>query len=166
MSLKSPVDSTTMSTPSSFQGSCAGSLIAHTRTSRPSTKMASSLALTSAGSAPCTESCLRRWARVLASARSFTPTISMSLAPSAVRKNTRPMRPKPLTPTRILMKGLLVKIQRPSGCCDHSKVYGHLQDTSNRDHANAAGAGCPQGAGAFADGSAGGDDIVDQDHVA
>ena len=107
VSLNSPVDSITMSTPRSFHGRCAGSLIAHTRTSRPSTKIASPLAATSAGSAPCTESCLSRCASVLASARSFTPTISMSLAPSAARKNTRPMRPKPLTPTRILMEGLL-----------------------------------------------------------
>ena len=58
------------------------------------------LGLTSASRAPWTESCLSRCASVLASARSLTATTSMSGAWSAARKNTRPMRPNPLTPTR------------------------------------------------------------------
>ena len=116
VSRKMPVDSTTTSTPSSFQGSAAGSLMAHTRISRPLTKMASPLAVTSALRLPWTESCFRRCARVLASARSLTPTTSISpLASSAVRKNTRPMRPNPLTPTRILMEALLVR-ENVTGC--------------------------------------------------
>src|SRR5438105_1503022 len=109
VSRKMPVDSTTTSTPSSFQGSAAGSLIAPTRIPRPLTKIASPLAVTSALRLPWMESCFSRWARVFASARSLTATTSISpLASSAVRKKTRPMRPKPLTPTRMLMEGLLV----------------------------------------------------------
>ena len=103
VSRKMPVDSTTTSTPSSFHGRLAGSFTAVTRVSRPFTKIAPSFAVTSARRPPWTESCFRRWASVLASARSFTPTTSISLSPSAVRKTTRPMRPNPLTPTRILM---------------------------------------------------------------
>src|SRR2546427_2746 len=115
VSRKMPVDSTTTSTPSSFQGRLAGSFSAVTRTSRPLTKMAPSLALTSAGRLPCTESCLSRCESVLASARSLTPTTSMSLSLRAVRKNTRPIRPKPLTPTRMLMEGLLVETRGVTG---------------------------------------------------
>src|SRR5439155_194457 len=109
VSRKMPVDSTTTPTPSSFHGSAAGSFWAQTRTSRPLTKMASPLACTSAARAPWTESCLSRCASVLASARSLTPTTSMSFDSRAVRKKTRPMRPNPLTPTRMLMEGLLVE---------------------------------------------------------
>src|SRR5438552_2459410 len=109
VSRKMPVDSTTTPTPSSFHGSAAGSFWAQTRASRPLTKMASPLACTSAARAPWTESCLSRCASVLASARSLTPTTSMSFDSRAVRKKTRPMRPNPLTPTRMLMEGLLVE---------------------------------------------------------
>ena len=80
-SRKMPVDSTTTSTASSPHGSAAGSLTEQTRTSRPSTKMASPLAVTSASNVPCTESCFSRWASVLASARSLTATTSMSGGP-------------------------------------------------------------------------------------
>ncbi len=107
VSRKMPVDSTTTSTPSSFQGRLAGSFTAVTRISRPLTKMALSFEVTSAPRPPWTESCLSRWARVLASARSLTPTTSISDAFSAVRKKTRPIRPNPLTPTRMLMEGSL-----------------------------------------------------------
>src|SRR5713226_3868499 len=103
LSRKTPVDSTTMSTPSSLQGRAAGSLAEQTRTSRPLTKMASPLWVTSASRMPCTESYLSRWARVLASARSLTATTSSSGAVSAARKKTRPIRPNPLTPTRTPM---------------------------------------------------------------
>src|SRR5919204_1046110 len=138
VSRKIPVDSTTTSTRSSFQGSAAGSLIAQTRISRPFTKMASPLAVTSAFSPPWTESCLSRWARVLASARSLTPTTSISLPASrAVRKNTRPMRPKPLTPTRILMEELLVG-RTLRGPYDRSKLYGPLRYTGNCEHPDGA----------------------------
>ena len=64
------------------------------RPSRPST---------SPGKRPCTESYLSRWASVLVSVMSFTATKSISLAPIAwaARTTLRPMRPKPLMPTRI-----------------------------------------------------------------
>ena len=102
-SRKTPVDSTTISTPISPHGSVAGSLAEQTRTSRPLTKMASPLAFTSAFSVPWTESCFSRWASVLASARSLTATTSRSEDSSAARKKTRPMRPNPFTPTRTAM---------------------------------------------------------------
>src|SRR5262245_50222443 len=167
MSLKSPVDSTTMSTPSSFHGSAAGSLMAHTRISRPFTKIASPLATTSAGSAPCTESCFNRWARVLASARSLTPTISISLAPSAVRKNTRPIRPKPLTPTRILMKGSLWDERKPSppGSRKYRQSIGDSQDAGNCDHPDACRPGRSQRPRALGYGGAGGQHVVHHHHV-
>src|SRR5581483_2852259 len=158
VSRKMPVDSTTTSTPSSFHGSEAGSLIAHTRISRPLTKMASPLDVTSAFRLPCTESCLSRWARVLASARSLTPTTSMSpLASSAVRKNTRPMRPNPLTPTRILMEG--------SFGWDQTKLYGHLQDTSNCQHPDPSRAGRAQHARALGRRRAGREHVVHERDV-
>src|SRR5262245_5152919 len=167
MSLKSPVDSTTMSTPSSFHGSAAGSLMAHTRISRPFTKIASPLATTSAGSAPCTESCFNRWARVLASARSLTPTISISLAPSAVRKNTRPIRPKPLTPTRILMKGSLWEERKPSplGSRKCGQSIGDSQHAGNCDDPDPRRPRSPQGPRTFGHGRASGHHVVHHDHV-
>src|SRR5215469_11090941 len=157
---KIPVDSTTTSTPSSFHGSAAGSLMAHTRISRPFTKIASPLEVTSALSPPWTESCFSRWARVFASARSFTPTTSISpLASSAVRKNTRPMRPNPLTPTRILMEELLVgrTLRSPY---DRSKLYGPLRHTSNCQHPDRSCAGGAQRVRACRRGGAGREDVV------
>src|SRR6058998_3513666 len=165
VSRKMPVDSTTTSTPSSFHGSAAGSLIAHTRISRPLTKMASPLAVTSALSPPWTESCLSRWARVFASARSLTPTTSISpLASSAVRKNTRPMRPKPLTPTRILMEELLVG-RTLRGPYDRGKLYGRLRYTGNCEHADGSRARGAQGTGALGRRRAGGQHVVHEHDV-
>ena len=103
-SVKCPVDSMTTSAPSSFHGSTAGSVSAVTRTLRPSMTSASSWISTTPGKTPCTESYLNRWPSVLASVRSLMPTNSMS-APclSAARTTSRPMRPKPLMPTRTLI---------------------------------------------------------------
>jgi hypothetical protein len=58
-----------------------------------------------AGQRPRIESYFSRWASVLLSVRSFAPTISMS-APDAstARKKLRPMRPKPLIPTRTVTR--------------------------------------------------------------
>src|SRR3954453_24109163 len=68
----------------------------------------SSLLVTLAPRRPITESYLSRWVMVLMSPRSFTATISTS-APWAwiARKKIRPMRPNPLTPTRMVMTTLL-----------------------------------------------------------
>src|SRR5215218_6102051 len=100
--VKRPVDSITTSTPRSPQGSCAGSFCALASTRVPPTVIASSSKLTSSSSRPKVESYLSRWARVLLSVRSLTATISRS-RPLAARKKLRPMRPKPLMPTRTVM---------------------------------------------------------------
>ena len=60
-------------------------------------------AFTSSGRLPRIESYFRRWASVGASVMSFTATNSSSLSWRAVRRMLRPMRPKPLMPTRIAM---------------------------------------------------------------
>src|SRR5436309_7770310 len=163
VSRNTPVDSTTTSTPSSRHGSVAGSLRAQTRISRPSTKIASPLAVTSARRVPCTESCLSRWASVFASARSLTPTTSMSVASSAVRKKTRPIRPNPLTPTRTLMASSLLGGR---GSSDFDKLYGHLRDTGNCYHPDTPRPGLTQRPRALAERRARREDVVDDDDVA
>src|SRR5207249_3614313 len=141
------------------QGRLAGSFSAVTRTSRPLTKMAPSLALTSAGRLPCTESCLSRCESVLASARSLTPTTSMSLSLRAVRKNTRPIRPKPLTPTRMLMEGLLVETRGVTGriISNHAR---HAED------ADGSRTGPAQRPAAFGGRGAGRQDVIDDHDMA
>src|SRR5439155_380391 len=141
----------------------AGSLRAQTRISRPSTKIASPLAVTSARRVPCTESCLSRWASVFASARSLTPTTSMSVASSAVRKKTRPIRPNPLTPTRTLMASSLLGGR---GSSDFDKLYGHLRDTGNCYHPDTPRPGLTQRPRALAERRARREDVVDDDDVA
>src|SRR6476469_1333708 len=55
-----------------------------------------------------TESYLRRWVIVARSPRSLTATISTSAPfPWIARKKFLPMRPNPLTPTRMVMTSLL-----------------------------------------------------------
>ena len=102
-SVKRPVDSITYSTPRLRQGSSAGFLTARTLMARPATLMVSPSAFTSSARLPRMESYFRRWARVAASVMSFTATNSMSLSWSAARRMFRPMRPKPLMPTRMAM---------------------------------------------------------------
>src|SRR5262249_30172528 len=53
-------------------------------------------------STPCTESYLRRCARVAASVMSLTATNSSPFSARQARKTLRPIRPKPLMPTRIV----------------------------------------------------------------
>src|SRR6266508_5373682 len=107
-SVKRPVDSITTSTPRSPQASCAGSRSAVARIALPSTVIAPWSWPTSASSRPKVESYLSRWARVRLSVRSLTATISRSL-PLEARKKLRPMRPKPLMPTRTVMDPPLVE---------------------------------------------------------
>src|ERR687892_57403 len=103
-SVNSPVDSTTTSAPSSFHGRAAGSRSAMTFSSSPSTVIPFSLTPMSASSVPRTESYFSRWARVLASVMSFTPTKSRFAPCSlAARKKFRPIRPNPLMPTFTVM---------------------------------------------------------------
>ena len=68
--------------------------------------MPSSATLIVVGQQPSTESYFSRWAIVSSEPRSLTATKSMS-APDclAARKKLRPMRPKPLMPTRTVMCG-------------------------------------------------------------
>src|SRR5215218_4238846 len=96
-----PVDSITTSTPRSLHGSAAGSRSASVLTSRPSIVSDPSPASTVPGNGPYTESYLSRCASVPVSVMSLTATISTSAPDScAARKTLRPMRPKPLIPTR------------------------------------------------------------------
>ena len=101
LSRKMPVDSTTMSTRSCAQGERGG--ILHRAHTDLATIHQDALPFTEhlGPRLPCTESCLRRWASVLASARSLTATTSTSVDASAARKKTRPIRPNPLTPTAL-----------------------------------------------------------------
>src|SRR5581483_5491603 len=120
-----PVDSITILAPSSFHGRFAGSRSASTRSSSPSTTIASSVARTSFGSVPSTESYFSRWARVLASVMSFTATKSQSTPRClAARKKLRPIRPKPLMPILTPIGHLL-----PGGCPHPSRSRGgaHLR---------------------------------------
>ena len=105
-SVNRPVDSITISAPTSFHGSCAGSRSANTRSSSPSTVRPFSETVTSASSRPRTESYFRRCASVFASVMSFTPTKSTS-APVCLtaRRKLRPIRPNPLMPTLTLIVG-------------------------------------------------------------
>src|SRR6516225_9813237 len=99
-----PVDSITTSTPSSPQGSAAGSRSAKIRISWSPTRMTSSSAVTSTSSVPSTVSYFSRCALVAGLVRSFAATISISLPCAAwtARQKFRPIRPNPLTPTRIV----------------------------------------------------------------
>src|SRR4051794_30206633 len=133
--VKRPVDSMTTCAPASSQGSAAGSVSANTLSRSPSTTMSLPSSSTVPGYGPRIESYLSRCARVFASVRSLTPTKSMSaFAALAARKKLRPMRPKPLMPTRTAMgSGLLggsktgeKQVPEPTGAarspgvrCDH-----------------------------------------------
>ena len=74
--VKNPVDSTTMSTPSSFQGKSSGSLFAKIRITFPFTLNPFSVTSIFAEFIPWIESYLNKWARVLGSVKSFIATIS------------------------------------------------------------------------------------------
>src|SRR5438046_3296327 len=105
LSVNRPVLSSTNSTPSSFQGSFSGSLIAETLIDLPFTNNASPFASTVPGKRLCTESYFSRCASVFVSVMSLTPTnsISVCFAIVAARSTFRPMRPNPLMPTRTAM---------------------------------------------------------------
>src|SRR5215213_9956997 len=99
--VKKPVDSITTSAPRSPHGRADGSRSESTLTSRPSTDSEPFCSATSPGNRPYTESYFRRCASVLESVMSLTATISMSALDSCAARNTlRPIRPKPLIPTR------------------------------------------------------------------
>src|SRR5690606_38824360 len=102
-SVNSPVDSITMSAPTSPHGSFAGSRSLNARTTLPATVISPPSAFTSYGSRPRMLSYLSRWAMVAGSPRSLNATTSTSASDSSsARKKLRPMRPRPLMPTRIV----------------------------------------------------------------
>src|SRR5665213_103291 len=103
--VKMPVHSSAMSTPRSFHGSVAGSLMAVTLMAPLPTLMVSPLTVTVPGKRPCTESKRSRWALVSTGPRSLMPTTSMSVRPdSAMARSTlRPIRPNPLMATRTVI---------------------------------------------------------------
>ncbi len=103
--VKRPVDSMTMSTPRSRHGSLAGSRSARILIVLSPARMTSPDTDTSAGRVPSTVSYLSRCAMVAMSPRSFAATISKPRSLSAAltaRQKLRPIRPKPLIPTRIV----------------------------------------------------------------
>jgi len=97
---KTPVDSTTYSTPRSFQGRRAGSFSERTLISLPSTMSASSRYSTLPGNLRWVVSYLSSVAMVRASHRSLTATTSKSGRSYMTLYTSRPIRPKPLIPTR------------------------------------------------------------------
>src|SRR5256885_3622607 len=127
-SVHRPVDSITTSAPRSPHGSLAGSRSTSTLKVWPPTLISSALAFTSCGSRPRMLSYLSRWASTELSVRSLTATSWMS-APrsSAARKKLRPIRPKPLMPTRIVtghisLRAMLI-CHRPGRVAEQSKPY-------------------------------------------
>ena len=100
--VKKPVDSITMSAFRSPQGKFAGSRSSNTLMVFPPTVMESDVYVTGRSRRPSMESYFKRCAKVALSVRSLIPTISKS-APEAKEalKKLRPIRPKPLIPTRI-----------------------------------------------------------------
>ncbi len=100
--VKKPVDSITISTPSSFQGRFRGSRSAKILISLPFTTMAPSLASTLASRVPWTESYLSRCASVFASVRSLIATKSNLESAKALLNTFLPILPKPLIATFII----------------------------------------------------------------
>src|SRR2546430_7987295 len=98
-----PEHSSTMSQPCCLCGSSEGSRFAVTAIFLPLTTMASSSASTLPSKIPCTESYLKRCARVFGLSMSVMGTTS-KLAPRlmAARRMLRPMRPKPLIANRAM----------------------------------------------------------------
>src|SRR3954464_12594444 len=98
-----PEHSSTMSQPCCLWGNSEGSRLAVTAIFLPLTTMASSSASTLPSKIPCTESNLKRCARVLGLSMSLMWTTS-KLAPRlmAARRMLRPIRPKPLIAIRAM----------------------------------------------------------------
>src|SRR5207244_3480048 len=95
-------DSITTSTPRSAHGSCTGSRSARPFSSFPAAFSELPSTVTSPAKGPSSESYLSRCAIVATSPRSLKATSSKSVSRSSdARKKLRPMRPKPLMPTRV-----------------------------------------------------------------
>src|SRR5829696_5598901 len=110
--VKKPVDSSTTSTPTSPHGIAPGSRSENSFTSSPPALITPSPSSSSPWKGPRFESYLSRCAIVAWSPRSFAATISRSPPRSSwARKKLRPIRPKPLIPTRIA-----IPLSLPSSC--------------------------------------------------
>ena len=101
-SVKSPVDSITISTLMSFHGSFAGSRSAITGMVLPPMMSAPFSVFTENGARPYTVSYFKRYARFSGLVRSFTATTSISCLPKEARKKLRPILPKPLIANRVI----------------------------------------------------------------
>ncbi len=111
LSVKRPVHSRTMSTPSAFHGSSAGSLMASTSIALPSMVTAFSVwPILAALISRWIESYRSRCASVLESVRSLMATSSRSLTPRSIIARTmqRPILPKPLIAILVAIGVLLV----------------------------------------------------------
>src|SRR5215213_1230048 len=97
--VKTPVDSTTMSAPTSPQGISAGSRSAKVLISWSPTCRTLPSKDTSSCQIPWVESCLKRFARLSKGIRSLAATTSISPRSIAAFVNSIPIRPKPFTPT-------------------------------------------------------------------
>src|ERR1022692_1512840 len=109
-----PVDSITTSAPSLPQSICAGSRSDSTAMGVPSMISESGVCSTVRPSRPKVESKASRCASVPASVMSLTATTCRSVRSSASRVNTRPIRPKPLIPTLVVICFLLVTDSLPT----------------------------------------------------
>ena len=98
-SRKMPVLSTTSSTPASPHPSLLGSLSAVISMALPFTTRLLPSTSTVPGNARCTESYLKRVARLSMSRRSLILTTSNLSLPCMALKTSLPIRPKPLMPT-------------------------------------------------------------------
>src|SRR5215211_2080803 len=117
-SVNTPVDSTTMSAPTSPQGMALGSRSAKVFISRSPTRRMLPSSCTSSCQIPWVESRLKRSARLSIGIRSFMATIwmSSSLRSIAALAVSIPIRPKPLIPT--LTATLFSSVSRLL-CCFH-----------------------------------------------
>jgi hypothetical protein len=100
---KTPLDSTTISAPTSAQGMLLGSRSEKVFISLSPMRRTLPSSETSSSQMPWVESCLNRLAKDSKGIRSFAATTSMSSSPPprlrAALVNSIPIRPKPLTPT-------------------------------------------------------------------
>src|SRR6185437_3991217 len=112
--LKLPLHSATTPMSTEDQSSFSGSGCDQTGIFLPLTAMKSGPASTWALKSPKMESYLSRWASMAGAVMSLTATISKCWFPSAARKTFRPMRPKPLIPTRSGMHVPPRKLYQPS----------------------------------------------------
>src|SRR5690606_24618319 len=131
--VKRPVHSSAISTPSSFQGSFAGSRSARTLIGPRPRSIEDLVVLILPGKGPCTLSYFSRRALASTDPRSLIATTSISLRPdSAMARSTRrPIRPNPLIATRT---AIFLSPERELGlfrearlCRSHCRLGGNVE---------------------------------------